>query len=272
LIEFEHLTGEDGYILASNDQFAFCYSRKTFGDQAVNHVMTSLALKKQGKELASGQMDGVWVGFARGYSTLSSLDVLVSTNAELVFKATWSSTEGRCCVRTIKILDGSPVLKIAYGEYGVNVVDLGYQRGKTDTACTYTIHGADAWVMERKAMTDQALRQVPNPHDKLTDELYPSYPFPLYRRVWSSHPALSYNGYMLMGITYPGASDGYVRIMPTQHIEIIKLVSSSGFECFPHYGNPHEPFTGALIPFADGVEAAIEAAKKIIDAGELTAE
>jgi hypothetical protein len=144
-----------------------------------------------------------------------------------------------------------PVVRLRYDTYGVNVVDIirpgGAEQGK------YVAHGSVEWQKERRANTTEPSRTEPNEHHRLTDELFPDYPFPLYRSAWGSS-ALVYHGWFIVGLYDPDSGAGIGRLMPEGILDVLKLLKGRGFEFFPCFGRPHEAYTSYLYLVSSGEE------------------
>src|SRR5690606_37312604 len=81
---------------------------------------------------------------------------------------------------------------------------------------------------------------------------------------------LNYKGYMIMLIGDLKSQAGFGRIMPIRTsskggIKILKLLNRRGFETFPSTGDKAMPYSAAIFSFDEGLEKAMEQARKYID-------
>lgn len=152
----------------------------------------------------------------------------------------------------ISIFPDKPYLRIDYGRYGVNVVDIGSPGGGEGQ---YEIYGADKW------------------HRRY--ELYPNFYYNRYRGdvggenmtrldVEDGGP-LAYKGHFIMGVYNPANGRGFGRVAPVRHVDIVKLLFNRGFELFAHYHRPKRPYTSYLYVVTAGATDVISTGKAIVD-------
>jgi len=174
-------------------------------------------------------------------------------------------------VSEVSIFPESPYIKIDYLSYCFpHVCDIGSPggiRGKvTDasTGGTYVIYGAEEWQKARAKITDPELRNHPNEHHRVTDDLYPLYPKPLIDRGWGETP-MSYKGWYIMGVYNEKNGRGYGRILPVAAVPYIKLLWNKGFELFPFWRTKPEPHTEYLFVVEKGPDEIISFGKSLVD-------
>ncbi|NLF32314.1 MAG: hypothetical protein GX591_15670 [Planctomycetes bacterium] len=236
------------------------------GADAWNDVITELTRKDVGIDQAGAQLDGVWMAFGRGRGELVEMKVTADGPDRRTLHVEWRNEFGPV-VQDYTIYPDSPVLRIDYHSYGVNVVDIGRPGGARKG--TYVFHGAEAWRDYRRTITEPAWREHENPHERLTDELYPAYPFPIHNaRIWKGLDVspLTYKGFFIMGIYDADTGAGYGRVAPAASIDTLKLLFDAGFELFPCFGRPHEPYTQYLFTVTGGAGEILSLGKRIADA------
>jgi hypothetical protein len=250
---------KDSTLVLENSVLYCRWGNKTFGDGAKNHVILELRDKRNNTNHAGDQLDGVWMAYAKGRGPLTKAEVVYDGKERKTGHLEWNRGT---VVQEISIFPDSPVLKIDYLVYGVNVVDIGKPGGKPKG--TYVFHGADQWYKTRKTITDTAFRNHPNEHHRLVDDLYPNYPNPVFLREWGGQD-LNYHGWFIMGVYDDSTGAGFGRVMPFKHIDIIKLLWQKGFELFPHFGNPHQSFSGYLFTVTGGKQEILRRGRQIAD-------
>ncbi len=259
IMQIQYSLLDGGKLYLGNDYLSVSWGQKVFKDGAENHVITSLIDREKRVEHGRRQLEGLWMGFARGRGDLSHVKVKEKNERRITAEVEWG---GGKVLQVITTFKNEPFLQIEYLKYGVNIVDIGAPGGREKGE--YCIYGSREWQAERRAMKVDVLRKEENEHDRLTNDLFPVYPFPLYRRQFGGG-ALSYRGYFILGIYNPENGCGFGRVFPADRIDVIKLLWNSGFECFPCFGRAHEPFTGYLYVSSGGPEEIIEQGKKIVD-------
>lgn len=235
------------------------YGIVDFPDGAVNEVIVDLEDRSSGIRHSVRQIDGVWKGYGDGRGTRSAAAITDETSSELTVHLEWSDG---AIAEDVTVYRHVPAVRFRYLRYGVNVVDIlgpaGAERG------TYVAHGAEQWQAQRMANRSSVLREDPNEHNRLTDDLFPTYPNPLYRSTWGP-AALDYHGWMIVGLCDDETGAGVGRLMPTETIDVLKLLKGRGFEFFPCFGRDHHAYAGYLFLSTGGGEALLEAGRALAD-------
>ena len=104
---------------------------------------------------------------------------------------------------------------------------------------------------------------------RLTDDLYPAYPFPLVDTGWGS-AALDRNGWYVLGAYNTANGRGFGRVIPVDAVPYIKLldgprIGGCGFELFPWWRSRFEPFTSYLFAVTGGAEEILAVGREIAD-------
>ena len=157
----------------------------------------------------------------------------------------------------ITIYPNQPVLRIDYLSWNVNTVDIGApgceKRSTTDERTQYTIYGSEHWkrpfVSYPMIYMDQAFWDVG--FDGI--------------REMDDKEGLDYHGYLIMGITSKANGWGYGRVVPTETMDVMKLLVHAGFELFPDFKREHQPFACYLFAAKGGPGAVLEMGKKLAD-------
>lgn len=250
-------------VTLENSKLRAQYSQVTFGDGAVNIVITTLIDKDTNTNHAGGQIDGVWMGYASGRGNLTSATIVTDTIAEKKVRMEFAETG---VIQEVSIFPDLPILKINYLSYGVNVVDIGSPGGTGDG--TYGIYGAQAWQALRQTNTDPNLLNHANEHHRLTYDLYPNYPFPLIDTPdWNGFAPipLNYNNQLIMTVFNNQSGYGYGRIYPYAVGNYLKLLWKTGFEMFPYWSSGHQPYVSYIFLGAGGENGLINLGKSVVD-------
>ncbi len=176
---------------------------------------------------------------------------------------------GATAVSEVSIYPDSPVLKIDYLSAGFpHVCDIGTPGGSRENGA-FAIHGAREWQEARKRITDRELRDHPNEHHRLTDDLYPACPFPLVDTGWGP-AALDRKGWYVLGAYNAANGRGFGRVDPVDAVPHIKLldgprIGGYGFELFPWWRSRFEPFTSYLFAVTGGAEEMLAVGREIAD-------
>lgn len=149
----------------------------------------------------------------------------------------------------------SPFIKIDYLQYPDgwwNTVDIGRPGGKSHGV--YKIFGQEDYP-RRSA-------QYPESYWNTYDKGYESDP--------KDGGILNYKGYLIMLIGDLESGTGFGRIMPVKTAsiggaKILKLLNRRGFETFPSTGEKAKPYSAAIFVFDQGLEKAMDEAKKYVD-------
>jgi len=251
----------DGHVglEMQTDAIRLQYGSVDFPDAAVNEVIFELEDCVSGVTHSVRQVDGVWRGYGDGRGERTTARVVQSTGRETTVLLEW----GEGVIREeVSLFPGEPVIRFHYLDYGVNVVDIlgpgGAQRG------VYVAHGADEWQAQRADNTNASFRNEENEHNRLTADLFPTYPNPLYRRAWGPS-ALEYRGWFIIGLYDEGTGAGVGRLMPFDTVDVLKLLKGRGFEFFPCFGREHCPYTGYLYLTSGGADALLDRGRGLVD-------
>jgi hypothetical protein len=147
-------------------------------------------------------------------------------------------------VEHVSIFRHMPVLEIAYDQGGHNL-DYGI------TGTNYVFYGEDTW---------QQLRGWDKKHPTLRDEYDPTGSY--YRREWGGPAALSYNGWMIMGV-YDERGHGVGITLPADAVSWIKLVSTRGRSGFERMMSGR--YRTYLYPVTGGAEEIISTGRQLAD-------
>jgi hypothetical protein len=161
--------------------------------------------------------------------------------------------------QSITIYPNQPVLRIDYLSWNVNTVDIGApggeKRSTTDDRTQYTIYGSKQW--KRRFVSYPMIYM---------DRAFWDVGFNGIREMDDAR-GLDYHGYLIMGITSRANGWGYGRVVPTETIDVMKLLVNAGFELFPDFKREHQPFTCYLFAASGGPAAVLEMGKKLADGG-----
>lgn len=265
----------DGALRVQTDALVCEWSEQVFADGAQNFVVTRLRDRRREDDLPLRQVDGVWMahGVGRGATTACSIgeEERHAVTAEPIRRVqmAWEGSAKRGpVIEEVTFYERRPVLRLSYAAYGVNVVDLlGAADGEVGR---YVVHGVKEWRRRRASITDPAFRSHENPHHRLTDDLFPAYPNPLFQQDWGG-TELSYRGWIVCGIVFPEAGYGFGRLMPVAAIWSLKLLFNRGFEFFPYYGEEHTPYVGYIFLGDPNETSLLETGRAIADEEPLEA-
>ena len=235
-----------------------------FHDGNKDHVITEFLVKKTGGQLAVGdQLDGIWMNADEGRGRMTSARVAFDGPDRKTLHVEWD--EGKV-VQEFTIWPDRPMVRIDYLRYGVNIVDM------VRSVDTFEVYGAKPWQEARVKATNETLLNIPNPHHRLTKDLYPRYPFPLIAgKDWEKlEPReLTYHGHLILGACQQETGLGFGRVFPAQDANYIKLLNT-GFEVFANWRQPHRQFIGYLYAVTGGPEELMAVGKAIAE-GDLRA-
>jgi len=214
---------------------------------------------------AVDESQGHWLDSAAHRTSLRDV-CLARDGADVkTVRMTWGTAkfEGPA-VSEVSIFPDSPVLRIDYIDAGFpHICDLGTPGG-LDAAGKYAIHGAEGWQKVRQAMEAPDLRNHPNEHHRLTDDLFPIYPFPLRDKPWGPSP-MSYKGWYILGVYDEGSGRGFARAVPAEVMTYVKLLWGKGLEFFPHWRAELEPYTAYLFAVTGGERDILTTGRRIVD-------
>jgi hypothetical protein len=249
----------DGTILLENSVIRVRYAAKRFGDGNKDHVITDFLVKKTGGQLAVGdQLDGIWMNADEGRGRMTSARIAFDGPDQKTLHVEWDNGK---VVQEFTIWPDRPIIRIDYVRYGVNIVDM------VNSVDTFEVYGAKPWQEARIQAANETLLNIPNPHHRLTKDLYPKYPFPLLAgKDWEKlePKELTYHGHFILGAYKRETGLGFGRVFPVQDANYIKLLNM-GFEVFSNWRQPHRRFTGYLYAVTGGQDELMAVGKAITD-------
>ena len=116
----------------------------------------------------------------------------------------------------VSIFPDSPVLEITYLAHDVNIFDQSRFTGE------WVIYGAEDWLTQRRGLGP--MEHIPENERPVREGMYPGHPDSYYRKSWAPPDALNYHGFYIMGLHDPETGRGYGRVMPVEHVDVIKLL------------------------------------------------
>jgi hypothetical protein len=249
----------DGTILLENSVIRIRYAAKRFGDGNKDHVITDFLIKKTGGQLAVGdQLDGIWMNADEGRGRMTSARIAFDGPDRKILHVEWD--DGKV-IQEFTIWPDRPIVRIDYIRYGVNIVDM------VNSVDTFEVYGAKQWQEARVKAANKTLLNVPNPHHRLTKDLYPKYPFPLLAgKDWEKlePKELTYHGHLILGAYKRQTGLGFGRVFPVQDANYIKLLNM-GFEVFANWYQPHRRFMSYLYAVTGGPDELMTVGKAIAD-------
>jgi len=222
-----------------------------------------------------GESQGYWLDAAAWRAGLRNAEIVRDAPEVKTVRLTWDGSgkfEGPA-VSEVSIYPDSPVLKIDYLRSAfAHICDIGTPGGAR-SGNKYVIYGAEQWRQVRKKIDDPRLRDHPNEHHRLTDDLFPLYPKPIIDLGWGPTP-MDYNGWYIMGAYNPTNGRGFGRVVPANAMRYIKLLAGpkiragTGFEFFPWWkmrNKSRRPYTAYLFAVTSGQKEILTVGKRIAD-------
>lgn len=248
------------------------YGFKLSGDKEEG-MITDFTLKEFPEENIAGHL--MDAAASRGLITKTSI---VKDNSEVKkVRVEWEPIPEKKdrfpgpAVSEISIFPNSDYIKIDYLSYCFpHVVDIGAPGGldcpTTDPNCggEYVIYSAKAWQKVRMNIQVDSLRNHPNEHHRVTNDLFPLYPNPLIDRNWGENK-MSYKGWYIMGVYHNENKRGYGRIFTVKAVPYIKLLWNKGFELFPYWRTKPEPHAEYLFAVIKGEEEILSKGKELVE-------
>lgn len=215
-----------------------------------------------------GECQGNWLDAAAYRTTLSSAKLVHDAPEVQTVRLEWAGNkfEGGF-TSEVSIYPDRPFLKVDYFSAAFpHICDLGTPGGRKKGM--YVLHGAKAWQEQRSEIEDAELRNHPNEHHRLTDDLYPVYPNPLIDRNWAKQSALDYNGWYILGVYDKTSGRGFGRVVPARVMTYMKLLWGRGFELFPYWREKHNwrPYSTYLFVVEEGAAQVLHRGRAIADA------
>lgn len=233
-------TGDRGATL-ENSRLLVRYGSYLSKDVGAKDAIVDLIIKPGTQNLA-GRIDSRSANGSKGKSNrLTCVEVLRDTQDRKTVRLDYGDGTA---VQDVTIYPDAPWIEITYHHHDVNIFDTAGPK------LEYAVFGAAEWA---------ASRQWPQP--------YPAYPEGFYRKEWDAPGPLAYNGHFILGAYDPATGRGYGRVMPSDDVDVIKLLFSRGFEMFPHYQprRPQRSFTGYLFVVTGGAEEILSLGKKLAE-------
>ncbi len=170
-------------------------------------------------------------------------------------KSVWLEWDDGTKIQEVSIFPTGAYLRIDYFRYGTNLVDQG-SPGGSSSGGSYEFYGNSCWL------------------DCVTPRGYVLYPQSYYNRYDAGYtdPAnggsLNYNGSFIGGIYQAASGNGYARALPVPTINIIKLLSSRGFEWYPYFGSSSKPaYRSWLYGVTDGASEVLATGQNLVNLG-----
>lgn len=234
--------GERGATL-ENSRIRVRYGSYQASDVGPKDAIVELVIKPAGVNLA-GRIDSRSANGSKGQSNRLSAVEVVRDGADR--KTVLLDYGEGTAVEEVSIYPDAPWLEITYQHHDVNIFDT--PKPKLE----YEVYGAAEWAKSRG-----------------WTERYPAYPESYYRKEWSAPGPLEYRGQFILGAYDPSTGNGYGRVMPVEHVDVVKLLFSRGFEMFPHYQprRPQASFTGYLFVVTGGADEIVRRGKELADRG-----
>jgi hypothetical protein len=234
-------------VRLENSRIRIAYGRTDFGD-IVEDQIVDFTLRPSGENQAGKQFDEMGFGAHEGRGLITRAEVVESGAGSKTVRIEWERGKS---VQEVAIYRDSPIVKMDYIKYGLNVVDIASPGGGDGV---YVVHGADKWkrdfVLYPKIYYDRHPKDVGRENITGIDEAGP----------------LEYHGWFILGIYSPKNGRGYGRVMPVDRIDIIKLLHNRGYELFTCLGCERPPFTGFVYAVTGGAEEILAVGKQIADA------
>jgi len=214
---------------------------------------------------AVDESQGHWLDSAAYRTSLQDVRLVRDDADAKTVRMTWGTTKfDGPAISEVTIFPDSPVLRIDYIDAGFpHICDLG-KPGGLNAAGQYAIYGAEEWQKVRRAIEAPELRNHPNEHHRLTDDLYPIYPFPLRDAPWGPSP-MDYKGWYILGVYDEETGRGFGRVVPADVMTYIKLLWGKGLEFFPHWRTEWKPYTAYLFAVTAGERDILTTGRRIVD-------
>jgi len=261
------------HVTLENSKVRVLY--ETFVPQDTQTYIRRFELKEHGH-----QSQGYWLDAAAHRRGLRCAEIVRDDSQAKTVRMVWNGSDRSPSMRgpaisEVTIYPESMILRIDVLQSAfAHVCDIGTPggAGRRAPGPQFSIYGAAEWQQARKAIEDTQLRDHPNEHHRLTDDLHPIYPFPLMDRTWPADP-MSYKGWYILATYDPESGRGYGRVVPAKAITYMKLLAfpanpGFGFELFPHWqetGRNRKPYTTYLFAETGGADKIIAKGKLIAD-------
>ena len=254
-------------VTLANDLIRSVYAGGITGD----HIQTYI---REFTILSVDESQGYWLDSACWRTHMIDATVVRDEPDVKTVRLTWASHENhpRPAVSDVSIYPGKPYLKIDYHTNAfAHICDIGSpggvkKEGKILEGAVYVAHGAEAWQKVRQEMDRPDLREHENEHHRLTDDLYPIYPFPLIDKGWGETP-MDYNGWYILGVYHESNGRGFGRVVPAGVMHYMKLLWGTGYEYFPNWRSPWQPYTSYLyVVQGGGADEILSVGRQLADA------
>ncbi len=223
-------------------------------DEGGESFITHLIIKKNGQNQVGNESGGGRINAAAGRFEMLDASVKYDGDDFKTVRMSWKTKRPEfVAVQEVTIFPDRPILKVDYIKYCVNIVDIASPGGSENPK--YVFHGGDKW--------------------KRDYVLYPKgYFYPpddTYVVEQTGMPGdgdpgpLNYNGWFIMAIYDEQTGVGFGRVSPVESTSIIKLLFERGFELFPYWRKPKEPYSGYIFTFTRGLDEALKLGRAIAD-------
>jgi len=221
-------------------------------DKGGESFITHLVIKENGQNQVGDEAGGRIDAAAGRFEMIDASIKYDGTDFKTV-RMSWKTRGDYIAYQEVTIFPDSPVLKVDYIKYCVNIVDIASPGGGDNPK--YTFYGGDKW--------------------KRGYVLYPKgYYYPpddTYVVEQTGMPGdegpgtLDYNGFFIMAICNEQTGVGFGRVSPVGSTSIIKLLFNRGFELFPYWQKTKKSYSGYIFAFTGGADEALEMGKTIAD-------
>jgi len=225
-----------------------------------------LVLKAVEENQAGAMLDELGLSADEGRGPITKAEITyvgpdrMTVRMESPAKTKATAYHGDQAVEEVTIYPDSPILKLDYVEYGVNVVDWASPGGTTTGKVV--VYGAEKWVRGHVLYPDQYYSVLAEEKGDPEDA-----------------GSLNYHGSIIAGVYNPANGRGVGRVMPVADTSVMKHMGEyRGIEWFPHveWRPPYaskghrRPFTGYLYLVTGGPEEILAVGKQLAD-GKLPA-
>ncbi|MBN2315825.1 MAG: hypothetical protein JXM79_17985 [Sedimentisphaerales bacterium] len=223
-------------------------------DQGGESFITDFTIKKiQQNQVGPRNDTGRIDACAARYQLIDARVVRDSQEYKTVRLKWHHKQKGFTPVQDVTIFPDKPYLRIDYTTYGVNIVDIARQGG--DENANYWFYGGDQWKRDY-VLYPKGYFYPPDDTYVVEQTGMPGDETP---------GSLSYKGHFIMAVFNEKTGVGYGRVSPVHATSIIKLLFNRGFELFPYWRKPKQPYNGYLFAITGGAAEAERIGKQIVD-------
>ncbi len=256
-----------------NQQIQVRYGFKLSG-KSEEGMITHFIHKNFPDENAAGHL----LDAAAHRGLITEAKILTDRSEIKTLQVTWQPTPAMKdrhpgpAVSEVSIFPNSRFLRIDYKSYCFpHVCDIGAPGGldcpTTNDSCggQYVFYGQEAWQKIRLSISADSLRNHPNPHHRVSDDLFPLYPNPVIDQGWSDQNPMSYRGWYIMGVYSKENKRGFGRVFPVDAVPYLKLLWNKGFELFPRWRSAPRPHREYLFFVLNGEQDILSLGKELAD-------